>query len=198
MQVCSKLFLGIITYSNVAEGQKIAKKLSSQINKESITLQSLLEDYNACGVSNDPYSEHLCLPDVFNPAVVEARLQSSGTWCSLAAGEKREIIDSYLVLCRCREEIAMLQEDANNVLAYYTRRKSVIQEEIQRHSCQESLYNMGATSLLHSALIETSRLLSESIHAADLVQKNISGFSMDCVQSSSDSCSDSCSSSDEL
>ena len=196
MQVCSKLCSGIITYSNVAEEQKIAKKLSSQINKESITLQSLLEDYNAYGVSNDPYSDHLCLPDVFNPSVVEAKLQSSGTWCSLAAGEKREIIDSYLALCRCREEIAMLQEDANNVIAYYTRRKSVILEEIQRHSCQESLYNMGATSLLHSALIETSRLLSGSIHAADLVQKNISGFSTDCasIQSSSDSCR----SSDEL
>ena len=118
-------FLGIITYSNVAEGQKIAKKLSSRINKETITLQSLLEDYNACGISNDPYSDHLCLPDVLNPSVVEAKLQSSGTWCSLAAGEKREIIDSYLVLCRCREEIAMLQEDANNVIAYYIQEERV-------------------------------------------------------------------------
>ena len=192
MQVCSTLFSGIITYSNDAEGQKIAKKLSSQINKESITLQSLLEEYNACGASNDSYSGHLCLPDVFNPSVVEAKLQSSGIWCSLAAGDKREIIDSYLVLLRCREEIEMLQEDADNVIAYYTRRKSLIQEEIQRHSSQESLYNMGATSLLHSALIETSRLLSESIHAAVLVQKNISGFnSCASIQNSS-------SSSDEL
>ena len=92
----------------------------------------------------------------------------------------------------------MLQEDANNIIAYYTRRKKVIQEEIKSHSCQQSLYNMGATSLLHSALIETSRLLRESIHTADLVQKNISGLSLDCASMQSSSSSDSCSSSDEL
>lgn len=163
--------LCIVKHSNNAEGQKIAKKLSSQINKESITLQSLLEEYNACGVS---YSDSLCFPDIFDPSIVESKLQSLGTWCSLAAGEKRKIIDSYLVLCRCKEEIAMLQEDVSNVVAYYTTRRSVIQEQIQWHSCQESLYSKGATSLLQSALNETSRLLSQSIHAADLIQKKTS------------------------
>ena len=73
--------------------------------------------------------------DVFHPSVLEARLQTSGTWCSLAGGEKREIIDSYLVLCRCKEELSMLQEDVDNVVVYYESKK-VLQEEIQRQACQ--------------------------------------------------------------
>lgn len=121
------------------EGQKIAKKLCSQITKETATLQSLMVEYNACRASET----ELDLPDVLNPTVIESRLQSKGTWCSLASGEKREIIDSYLLLCRCKEEIAMLQEDIKNAVSYYTQRKSFIKEEIQTRSAIKSLYNFS-------------------------------------------------------
>ena len=106
-----------------------------------------------------------------------------GTWCSLAAGEKREIIDTYLVLCRSKEEILLLKEDADNIIAYYESRKKVLQEEIKRQSCQESLCNRGATALLYSALSETSRLLHESIRTADLIKSALHGShlsSLDC------------------
>ena len=124
----------IYTCFNHTEGQKIAKKLSTQISKEGKSIRSLLEEYNACRLTSDTDSAEFTISDVFDPSILESKLQSLGIWCSSASGERREIIDSYLILCRCKEEIAMLQEDAKNVVSYYENRRKVLHEEIRRQS----------------------------------------------------------------
>ena len=115
------------------------------------------------------------ISDVFDPSCLESRLQSLGIWQSLASGERQVIIDSYLVLCRCKEDIAMLEEDAQNVVIYYENRKKVLHEEIQKQSSNAQLsYRKGATALLYNALAKTSRLLSQSIHTAEVIRKRLS------------------------
>ena len=160
---------------NHIEGQKIAKKLSTQISKEGKLIRSLLEEYNACRITNDTDSAEFTISEVFDPSILENKLQSLGIWCSLASGERREIIDSYLILCRCQEEIAMLQEDAKNIVAYYENGKKVLHEEIQGQSSNvQSSYSKGATALQYNALTETSRLLHQSIHTAELIRNRLS------------------------
>ena len=150
------------------DGQKIAKKLSLQISKESSKIQSLLKEYNSCELPS-PHANSLSTSDVFNPSILEDQLKQLGTWCSVASGEKREIIDSYLILCRSQEEISMLQEDADNCVTYYKNREDVILQEINKHSL-ETLFDKGAVALLHSLLAENSLLLNESVHAVEVMR----------------------------
>ena len=185
----------LYTYKLCTEGQKIAKKLSSQISKEGITIRSLLEKYNACEAASGPHTCSLSVSEAFDPSVLETRLQTLGVWCSLASGEKREIIDSYLLLCRCKEEISLLQEDADNVIAYYENKKEVLEKEVHSRSSQRSLYNRGVTALLQTALSETARRLNESIRVRDLIKDSVHETHSSCrdydeMSTSSESSSD--------
>ena len=110
------------------------------------------------------------MSDIFNPSVLEDQLKQLGTWCSVASGEKREIIDSYLILCRSKEEISMLKENADNCVAYYKNRKDVILEEISKRSLKTSLF----VALLHTLLAENSLLLNESVHAVEVIRNTLS------------------------
>ena len=156
--------------------------LSSQISKEGITIRSLLEKYNA---ASGPHTCSLSVSEAFD----ETRLQTLGVWCS---GEKREIINSYLLLCRCKEEI---QEDADNVIAYYENKKEVLEKEVHSRSSQRSLYNRGVTALLQTALSETARRLNESIRVRDLIKDSVHETHSSCrdydeMSTSSESSSD--------
>lgn len=44
------------------------------------------------------------------------------------------MIGSYLMLCRSKEEISMLKEDADNCVTYYKNKKCVILQEISKRS----------------------------------------------------------------
>ena len=132
-----------------------------QINKESSKIQSLLKEYNTCELASDPHAKSLSMSDIFNTSILEDQLKQLGTWCSVASGEKREIIDSYLMLCRSKEEISMLKEDADNCVAYYKNRNGVILEEVRKRSLKTSLFDKGAVALLHTLLTKNSLLLNE-------------------------------------
>ena len=46
-----------------------------------------------------------------------------GIWRSTASGERCEVIDSYLLWCRSKEEIIMLEGDARNMVEYHKHQK---------------------------------------------------------------------------
>ena len=106
---------------------------------------------------------------ILDPSHLEGQLQRLGTWCSLGVGEKREILDSHLTLCRSNEELSMLKESVHNYITYYRHRKEVISQKIQEFSHQASLFNRGATALLHNALTEHSRQLTEFVCASEII-----------------------------
>ena len=154
------------------DGQKIAKRLTLQISKENASIQSLMDEYNAC---HCPGECCMLLSDILNPSILETRLQELGMWSSIASGKKREIIDAYLDYCRSKEEIFMIQDDAKNVVTYYYQnKKKVLLEEIQRQSLNsQSTYGRGATALLFNKLAETSRLLHQSIETEEIVNRKV-------------------------
>lgn len=128
-------------------------------------IRSLLEEYNACLLPADESFESLTLSEALDSSSVGARLQRLGSWGTIACGKRREIIDTYFSLCRSNEEIAMLEEDARNIILYYEKKKQVITTELQCLTASDA-FTRGATALLSNLLHETSQLLTKSIKTA--------------------------------
>ena len=68
---------------NPIDGQKIAKKLSQQLSKETNAIKILLQEHNAC--SNESCDE-MTLSDAMDPSVIATKLEQVG----LARHIKRE------------------------------------------------------------------------------------------------------------
>ena len=100
-----------------ADCQKIAKKLCSQISKETKCVKSLLDEYHACHVVESSSCE-LSLSEALDPVLIRIHLTS---YSDTVTDEKLEIIQAYLIVCPGCEEVAMLREDAKNMVCYYSR-----------------------------------------------------------------------------
>ena len=85
-----------------SDGQKIAKKLSQQISKETNVIKPLLKEYNSC--CTQPHHE-LNIADALDPSVLAEQLEQSGSIipASISSGKKREAIDAYLLIIRSKE-----------------------------------------------------------------------------------------------
>lgn len=94
-----------------------------------------------------------------DPLSVGAKLKSLSGWAN--SGDQQEAIQAYLILCRSREEISMLREDALNMVNYYERVKKVVCDKLASLSAGTDLYSRGSTSLLHSLLAKISNLLEQ-------------------------------------
>ena len=151
------------------DGQKIAKKLSLQISKETKVIKSLHEELKVCLPSTDDCS----LSEALDPPLVEMRLHKLGGWGAIASGKKRRAIDAYLTLCRSNEEIEMLEQDARNCVKFYECQKEVITSELQRYSVCMDPFSRGATALLINLMYKTSQLLKDSIGSLEKIVSQI-------------------------
>lgn len=137
----------------IIEGQKIAKRVSSQITKETRRIKSLLEDYSASLSPTESPIESILLSDALDPSAIEHRLQTLGIWFqTVASGEKREVMDAYLMLCRSNEDLSMLKEEAQNTVTYYEERKYSLLKAIEHLSSNIDTYSRGITAILHQML----------------------------------------------
>ena len=146
-------------------GQKVAKKLSQQIAKETKVVNELVLKYNNC--SNDP-TDNISLSDALSASAVGDRLEQVGITSSnrLSCGRKRELIDAYLLLIRSKEELIMLEEDAKNCVEYYKEREEAIMQEMNTVSYEMARdpYSRGKRAMLNNLLKDNHRLLSRSQH----------------------------------
>ena len=105
----------------IADGQKIAKRLSMAIKKESKKTKGLLDEYNATSSQ---------LTEQYTPvSVSEVASMSSEFWVSLAPNAQkssavpwhtqRDIIQASLLMKRSKEEITLLEQDMQNVISYW-------------------------------------------------------------------------------
>ena len=124
------MYGNVCTACIIVDGQRIAKKLSSQIAKETKIIRGLLDEYCVCQAGDT--SHVLSLQDALDPHLVGSRLQQMGIFCStIASGQKREVIDCYLSLCRSKEEIVMLKQEAEYLVLYYKKMQQTLELEIQ-------------------------------------------------------------------
>ncbi len=124
------------------DGQKIAKKLSRQISKETSSRTRLIGDYN--GMSTSVFIEALSV------GVIESKLGDLGLACaSIATGSRRQILDAYLLLHRSEEELKMLHQEFNNyLLNYYKKINTVITVAIAKFSNYDDKLSNGAVAML--------------------------------------------------
>jgi len=113
------------------DGQKIAKKLSVQISKETKKIKSLLPEYNACQVVIGGDSAPLLLLEALDPSLLAAVLKPNS---SLPFVSKRKLIDAYIMMKRSSEEISMLDTEMENTTQYYLDRKNTLQKLIESFS----------------------------------------------------------------
>lgn len=167
-----------------ADGQKIAKKLSVQISKETSSLKSLLRDYNACNaVGGDTSYEAITISVALDSSVIEEKLRAFGSWnTAVATGEKRLIIDSYLRLCRSREELSMLKEEVANLVACYEEKKKSIAERVDQLSNSNDPYEKGAVAMLNCLLTHNDVLLKESYTVKELLVNSAAGGDLSTAQ----------------
>ena len=119
-----------ILYDSI-DGQKIAKKHSQQILKETNAIKLLLQEYN--------YIYHTC----FNQSCVELTLSDAlyplVTPRGMSSGKKREVMDSYLLMCRSSEEITLLKKEMHNIVCYILWRHISVPARMRREGYSSHL-----------------------------------------------------------
>ena len=168
----------IVTDFYHSDGQKIANKLCAQILKETKSLKSLTQEYNACDSANNlETSDAITLSEALDPSSVETRLGEFGSgyktiatgYKMMSTGRKRQILDAYLEVCRSIEEISMLKEEAKNLVVYYEERKKLLEVKIASLSDRIDSFSRGAVSLLNRLLSNNEMLLKQGYEVKDLL-----------------------------
>lgn len=156
-----------------SDGQKIAKKLSIQISKETKGIMKLLQQYNAC----HDIESSLAINEALDPSLISIKLQKYGTSGHMIAdGKKRDVIDAYLMYTRCQEEIQLLMDEAKNVVEYYDRKRNILINLIQSKD-DSSQHARGTKALLHQMLTQVDLCLSKSRRTKDVIVKNYDSHS---------------------
>lgn len=168
-----------------ADGQKIAKKLSTQISKETLKIKALVQEYNACQ-SVTGHTNCLTLADALDSSTLAKILQPK--LCEITP-HRQELINAHCMLKRSSEEIQMLKSDMAHTVQYYENRKSVIMNTVTSID-QEHAYDRGARALLLSLLQATDLQVEKyrQLFSACLHQTQESFFDED--SDSADSYSD--------
>ena len=143
-----RLMYVVITFC--VDGQKIAKRLSVGITKETVIARKLLSDYNTCClVANGiPVAlEEVVSPDAvfWQNSMLATPISSTPSW-----NVKKDIIQAYLLIKRCEEELLLLSEEKKNVLAYWAYQKEAVQQQLATMYVTDpcTLYTSGARALL--------------------------------------------------
>ena len=148
--ICDVLHLFCYT-----EGQKIAKKLSIQIIKETQKLKALLQEYNAYNVATTGDCSTLSIADVVDSSKL-AQIVNPNSSYSI---DKQELIEAYLLLIRSGEEIHMLECDMKNVISHYENRVNMLTVAMASPSEVTRKCESGARALFQNLLQEANQQL---------------------------------------
>ena len=129
MPAC-RIYLSLYYVSSFVsiDGQKIAKRLSVNITKETRTAKKLLQEYNtAASTVNDAHIpiclEEALLPDSDFWQTVHVAMPGSS---ALSWSTKKDITSAYLLKKRSEEELCLLKEEMQNVLVYCRQFKELL------------------------------------------------------------------------
>ena len=161
----------MLLYTYYTDGQKIAKKLTSQISRETRSIKSLLSEYHTClSITNVSSSEVITLDETLNPSTIAKRLRNQ---CFVvASGEERQLIDAFVLLRRSTEEVCMIKEESRCVVTYYQERKQAILRVLEEFSGTQS-YGRGAKAMLHQLLSRVAEQLELAHKTAEIVNSEV-------------------------
>ena len=139
---------------STADGQKIAKKLSLQISKETKKIKELLPEFNACQ-SVIGGCEPLRLEDALDPSELTTIMQPN------ISHSKRELIDAYLIIKRADEELSMVAVEMTNTLKHYEQQLMAVKNCIEQYRTGVDAFSRGAVALLQALLVKLHARVSE-------------------------------------
>ena len=134
------------------DGQKIARRLSSGIDKETRRARKLLEDYNIVSSHILPSLSPLNLQDVLSPDDIFWTQYIPSTSCRLPFTMKKDITEAYLLMQRSKEEQQLLTVEMRNALDFWNSCAQSLQEGIDSMKSKTDLYSRGAASTLQQHL----------------------------------------------
>ena len=130
---------------------KIAKRLTTNIAKETKTVKKLLEDYNiAFSVVTASFTPHT-LSDILSPESNFWQGLTFSTHCKeIPWNVQKDIMSTYVLIKRTDEELSLLNEEMENVLSYCIQRKECILHQLDSIKNNESqctiiMYNVKGT-----------------------------------------------------
>ena len=155
----------VIFTSFCVDGQKIAKRLSTGITKETASVRKLLSDFNTTRSLVDDKSTPVTLGEVLSPdadfwQTPLPHAPHISLSCELSWNTKKDIIQAYLLIKRCEEELLLLSEEKQNVLSYWLYQKEAIQQQLATMTDLSSLYGLGSRALLQKYIYEIELLHS--------------------------------------
>ena len=129
---------------------KIAKRLTTNIAKETKTVKKLLEDYNiAFSVVTASFTPHT-LSDILSPESNFWQGLTFSTHCKeIPWNVQKDIMSTYVLIKRTDEELSLLNEEMENVLSYCIQRKECIHQldsiKNNESQCIIIMYNVKGT-----------------------------------------------------
>ena len=164
-------YSGLLWILSYVDGQKIAKKLCSNIGKETKRCKNLLGDFNAC-VSELSGAESAILSDVLSLTSKFWNKPSSRIGSQQVPWKaKEEVIQAFLMCRRSGEELGLLKEDMMCTLSYWYQRLNWITDELgELHSMEEDLYLRGVKCMLEQLRWEVMAKLQCCFHNASNFQ----------------------------
>ena len=142
----------MLLLSALTDGQKIAKRLSSQIGLE-MKISGILKQYSALMAKNHRQSS------IELSIVLDL---SSSFWVSSDNDEssepsihvKQAVVQNYLLIQRSSEELMLLDQEMHNTLQYFEKRMVCIKAKIEdlNQAEEQTCYSRGAVCLLSKLL----------------------------------------------
>lgn len=159
------------------DGQKIAKKLSKGISKETKTASDYLDKYNS--LEADHSQSLLTLPEILSPdSLVWQQLGDNDNRSSaVPPTSRRNVIEAYCLLMRCNKELSLLKSDMDNVIIYWQEKRDCIEKQllemqVKGEEDEEDLYKGGCICLMNTLLLESELHLSKATSAFSDIPKH--------------------------
>lgn len=136
------------------DGQKIAKKLSSSISKETRAAKRLLDEYDAAAYEMDMSKP---LPSLQEVLSLESEFWMSrrhvNTSDSIPWKTKEELVQTYLLIKRCEEEESMLTADMISTLKYWKNHVNSVNLRLDEIGDPKTQYEHGLRCILQRSLL---------------------------------------------
>lgn len=135
----------IMTNTLFTDGQKIAKRVSSQINKETRKLKKLVKEYNGGSILPEMTMQTALNPD---ETAIDSDLHVRANSTQISTKDKNDLVHAYLKKIRSSEEIAILKDELKNSLDYLREKQECIKSCCAHSSMCNDVYSRGAHNLL--------------------------------------------------
>ena len=135
---------------NHADGQRIAKRLSTSIGRETTTARKLLKEYN--DVSSMVLHSHVLTEvEILSPdSKFWQPTQTSST--DLLWTIKKNVISAYMLMKHAEEELCLIGDDMQNMALYWQHREDIITRHIHTMDVENGQLAKGLVSLLYKLL----------------------------------------------